>query len=183
MKYQPFDNSKTKKEGVSRTYKGYDGYSPIFAYLGQEGYAINTQLREGKHHCQKGTKEFLEQSIRYAKAITSKPLLLRMDSGNDSQENILVCLKEETKADFIIKRNLRKEDIDKWRKIAREKGQHIKEREGKDVYYGDIFLTPSKIKQQLRICFQGNRTKYKQSGPDITLSGNRSRYLLDFFAG
>jgi hypothetical protein len=34
----PFDNSKTKKEGVSRTYKGFDGYSPIFAYLGAEGY-------------------------------------------------------------------------------------------------------------------------------------------------
>lgn len=23
----PFDNSKTKKEGVSRTYKGFDGYA------------------------------------------------------------------------------------------------------------------------------------------------------------
>ena len=33
----PFDNSNTKKEGVSRTYKGFDGYSPIFAYLGREG--------------------------------------------------------------------------------------------------------------------------------------------------
>lgn len=28
----PFDNGKTKKEGVSRTYKGCDGFSPIFAY-------------------------------------------------------------------------------------------------------------------------------------------------------
>lgn len=34
----PFDNSGTKKEGVSRTYKGFDGYSPFIAYLGQEGY-------------------------------------------------------------------------------------------------------------------------------------------------
>ena len=31
----PFDNSKTKKVGVSRTYKGFDGYAPIFAYIGQ----------------------------------------------------------------------------------------------------------------------------------------------------
>ncbi|BBH22598.1 hypothetical protein Back11_39430 [Paenibacillus baekrokdamisoli] len=37
----PFDNSNTKKEGVSRTYKGFDGYSPFFAYLGQEGYGVN----------------------------------------------------------------------------------------------------------------------------------------------
>ena len=34
----PFDNSKTKKEGVSRTYKGFDGYAPNLAYLGLEGY-------------------------------------------------------------------------------------------------------------------------------------------------
>ncbi|WP_287037706.1 hypothetical protein [Desulfobacter sp.] len=34
----PFDNSKTKKEGVSKTYKGCDGYAPMFGYLGTEGY-------------------------------------------------------------------------------------------------------------------------------------------------
>jgi hypothetical protein len=28
------DNSKSKKEGVSRTYQGYDGYHPIIAYTG-----------------------------------------------------------------------------------------------------------------------------------------------------
>lgn len=28
----PFDNSKSNKEGVSRTYKGFDGYAPIMAY-------------------------------------------------------------------------------------------------------------------------------------------------------
>lgn len=33
----PFDNSNTKKEGVSYTYKGHDGFAPIFAYLGKEG--------------------------------------------------------------------------------------------------------------------------------------------------
>ena len=33
----PFDNSKTKKQGVSRTYKGCDGYAPIMAYIGTEG--------------------------------------------------------------------------------------------------------------------------------------------------
>jgi len=31
----PFDNSNTKKEGISYTYKGFEGYSPIFAYLGK----------------------------------------------------------------------------------------------------------------------------------------------------
>jgi hypothetical protein len=31
------DNSKTKKEGVSRTYRGFDGYHPILAYVGKVG--------------------------------------------------------------------------------------------------------------------------------------------------
>jgi hypothetical protein len=53
-----FDNSKTKKEGVSRTYKGVDGYAPIFSYLGAEGYLINAELREGSQHSQKDTPAF-----------------------------------------------------------------------------------------------------------------------------
>ena len=48
----PMDNSKSKKEGVSRTYKGFDGYAPMMAYIGTEGYAINFELREGKQHYQ-----------------------------------------------------------------------------------------------------------------------------------
>ena len=33
----PFDNSGSHKAGVSRTYKNFDGYAPIFAYIGTEG--------------------------------------------------------------------------------------------------------------------------------------------------
>ena len=54
------DNSKTKKEGVSRTYQGYDGYQPIFAYVGKEGYMLDCELRPGSQHCQKGTPEFIK---------------------------------------------------------------------------------------------------------------------------
>ncbi|MBT9159874.1 MAG: hypothetical protein AAGB97_06145 [Dehalococcoidia bacterium] len=42
----PFDNSKTKKESVNWTYKKFDGYAPIFGYVGQEGYLANLELRE-----------------------------------------------------------------------------------------------------------------------------------------
>lgn len=132
----PFDNSKTKKEGVSRTYKGFDGYAPIFAYLGEEGYAINGELREGKEHCQKNTPFFLLQSIRLAKQLTNLPLLVRLDSGNDSGDNIGICFEEG--ADFIIKRNLRKESAEEWLKIAKEKGMRCLERPGKDVYLGSL---------------------------------------------
>lgn len=50
----PFDNSQTEKEGVSRTYKGEDGYAPMAADLGQEGYCLELELRAGSQHCQKG---------------------------------------------------------------------------------------------------------------------------------
>src|SRR5690606_18146781 len=48
----PFDNSNSEKEGVSRTYKGCDGYAPMLAYIGQEGYGVNVELREGSTHSQ-----------------------------------------------------------------------------------------------------------------------------------
>ncbi|WP_243293173.1 hypothetical protein [Bacillus sp. FJAT-47783] len=75
----PFDNSNTKKEGVSRTYKGCDGYAPNFAYLGQEGYVVNVELREGKTHVQNNTDTFLKESIHYSKRLTNIPLLVRME--------------------------------------------------------------------------------------------------------
>jgi hypothetical protein len=68
----PFDNSKTFKEGVSRTYKGVDGFSPIFGYLGKEGYLVNLELRDGSQHCQKDTPQFITACIEYAQKITSK---------------------------------------------------------------------------------------------------------------
>ena len=38
----PMDNSKTHKEGVAHTYKGFDGYAPMMAYIGTEGFLANT---------------------------------------------------------------------------------------------------------------------------------------------
>ncbi len=106
----PFDNSKTKKQGVSRTYKGYDGYAPIMAYIGTEGYLANCELREGKQHCQKHTPEFLREAIRMCREITDEPLLVRLDSGNDAAENIGILA--EAGCHFIIKRSLRRESRD-----------------------------------------------------------------------
>jgi len=150
----PFDNSKTKKEGVSRTYKGFDGYAPIFAYLAQEGYAINTELRQGKDHCQKGTVEFLNKTIGYAKHLTSTPILVRMDSGNDSADNIRVCLAEKTKADFIIKRNMRKESTEIWLDIAQKNGPGCLEREGKTVYMGSVMWKPKGFDTPVRLVYK-----------------------------
>lgn len=147
----PFDNSGTKKEGVSRTYKGTDGYAPIFAYLGQEGYGVNVELCEGSVHCQKGTAAFLEQSIAYAKRATDLPLLIRMDAGNDSAENLHVCHRE--KADYIIKANLRREPKEMWLRIAETTGIACQQREGKVEYIGAIEFREKGFDRPLRQVF------------------------------
>ncbi len=145
----PFDNSKTKKEGVSRTYNGVDGYAPIFAYLGDEGYLVHAELRQGKQHCQKDTPRFLRESIRYAKMVTDEGLLVRLDSGNDSLENIGVCIEEGV--DWLIKRNLRREDVQEWLKIAQERGQKETSREGKSLWRGETHRTVEGFTAPLRV--------------------------------
>ena len=38
----PLDNSKSHKEGVSWTYKQFEGYHPAFSYIGREGYMLSS---------------------------------------------------------------------------------------------------------------------------------------------
>lgn len=80
----PLDNSGTHKEGVSRTYHGFDGYAPIAAYLGQEGWCLALELREGKHHSAGETDQVLERVLPRAQALSGAPLLVRLDAGFDS---------------------------------------------------------------------------------------------------
>jgi hypothetical protein len=79
------DNSKTKKEGVSRTYRGYDGHHPIMAYIGKEGDMLDCELRPGSQHCQNGTAPFITSLIgRIRKFQIGARPLFRLDSGNDA---------------------------------------------------------------------------------------------------
>jgi hypothetical protein len=133
----PFDNSGTKKEGVSWTYKKMDGYAPIFAYLGEEGFLVHCELREGKQHCQDGTPEFLDEALDYAEQITRAKMLVRLDAGNDDFANLKICRKH--KADWLIKRNLRKESLDDWLEEAQAHGDWEFPREGKEVYTGETW--------------------------------------------
>ena len=120
---------------MSRTYKGCDGYAPMFAYIGSEGYLADLELREGKQHCQKDTPQFLEETIGLCRQLTDEPLLFRLDSGNDSAENIGILL--ERGCHFIIKRNLRKESKEDWLRMAKDNSLDITHpRDGKDVYIG-----------------------------------------------
>jgi hypothetical protein len=135
----PFDNSQTKKEGVSRTYKGYDGYAPMAAYLGREGYCLELELRMGKQHCQSGTPQLLGQVLERARRVTDQPILLRLDGGNDAVENIEVILshneqtEDQAPVDFLIKWNPRKEDPAEWLAYAERHGEWEAPRVGKRV--------------------------------------------------
>lgn len=75
------DNSRTHKEGVLRTYGGYDDFVPIAGYLGQEGYCLALELREGTHHSAKETEYTLERVLPRAQALTEAGILVRWDSG------------------------------------------------------------------------------------------------------
>lgn len=72
-----------------------------------------------------------------------KPLLIRLDSGNDASENIGIFMEESYKynnVSFIIKRNPRQESKEEWLESVRECCQNIQHpRDGKTVYIGQTF--------------------------------------------
>jgi hypothetical protein len=134
------DNSGSKKEGVSWTYKKHDGYAPNFAYAGLEGYMVNCELRPGKQHCQKGTPEFIRETIRIVEEACGpgRKVLFRFDSGNDSDENIAEFRNKENLY-FIIKRNLRREPLEGWLETAKGIGEPEEPRPGKKVWTGEVY--------------------------------------------
>jgi len=128
----PQDNSNTKKEGVSRTYKNYDGYAPMAAYLGMEGWCLEVELRPGSQHSQKGFVDFIKRVLSGAKELTKQPLLVRADSGNDAQET-LVVLEDAEKTLYIVKWNPRGSDVLVWRDRVFAEGVVKTPRPGKRV--------------------------------------------------
>jgi hypothetical protein len=138
------DNSKSKKEGVSRTYRGFDGYHPIIAYVGKEGYILDSELRPGSQHCQKGAVEFIGSVKEQLKRIkASGRILFRMDSGNDSFDTLKAVTAE--KGHYcIIKRNKRRENDEKWLEKAKKHGKLLKSRKGKEIWIGTLEMHPEK---------------------------------------
>ncbi len=131
----PFDNSKSNKAGVSRTYKNFDGYAPMFAYIGTEGYMLNCELREGKQHCQNGTVEFLKETIKFLDKLgILDKVLFRLDSGNDATDNIRLLEKAGCK--YVIKRNPRQENKINWLAIAKSVGEIEHYDDRKEKYLG-----------------------------------------------
>lgn len=79
--------------------------------------------------------ELLLETINLCRKLTDKPLLVRLDSGNDYIDNVAVLI--DTGCSFIIKRNLRKENKEEWFQMAKTYCKDITTpREGKTVYIG-----------------------------------------------
>ena len=108
-----------------------DGYAPIAAYLGQEGWCLACELREGKQHCQKEFLYTLERVLPNAKKLTSLPILVRLDSGHDAWDTRVTLIHAEV--DFILKWNPRRQNRLSWLERAEELAHWETPREGKRV--------------------------------------------------
>jgi len=148
----PFDNSNTSKEGVSWTYKRFDGYAPILAYLGCEGYLVDLELRPGSTHSQNGMPAFLRRTLHLSRQVTSAPLLVRLDSAHDSMDTLQVC--QEEGIHYVIKRNLRSEEPEAWLQAAQSQGHREEPRPGKVVWTGEGSVHRPGMDEPLRLVFQ-----------------------------
>lgn len=133
-----FDNDGSHRENVGRTYHGYDGYAPIMAYIGTQGYVLDHEMRPGSQHCQKGTPEFLTHMLTRLEQIKLKDeVLIRMDSGNDSADTLAVLRASPHR--FLVKRNQRQENPVKWLSHAMAMGEPDETpRPGKQVWLGSV---------------------------------------------
>ena len=173
----PMDNSQTKKEGVSRTYKGKDGYAPIAAYLGREGWCLELELREGSQHSQNEFIPFLKRVLKKARTLTSSKLLVRLDSAHDALDT-RVNLAGQKKVSYIIKWNPRKEDPTQWAKRIFKEGKVTSPRPGKRVGLLRVHLQQEyegKTYQFMRVMRAVERTIDKNGQmllvPDLKVEG------------
>jgi hypothetical protein len=151
------DNSGTKKEWVDRTYQGIDGYTPIAAYLGNEGWCLALELRPGSQHSALETHFFLERVLprTYELAPAALPVLARSDSGFDSVR-LLFQQDDEKRAwalegrtfEYLVKWNPRKQSMANWSARATEAGTWVEARPGKRVALLDLTVKRSWEKEK-----------------------------------
>ena len=172
----PMDNSRTKKEGVSWTYKGFDGYAPIAAYLGAEGWCLACELRPGSQHSQSEFIHFLERVVPRARALTKLTLLVRLDGAHDAIDNRFWLA--DARAEFIIKWNPRRQDLEKWLARAEKEAAWVEPRDGKRVgVFGETIEEThgGKTRQVRRVLRVTERTIDKHGNkllvPEITIEG------------
>jgi hypothetical protein len=136
MDASPMDNSGSSKEKVSNTYKNFMGYCPVFAYISENGYMLNCNLRPGKDHSMEGALDFIKKCLEITDrlGITDK-ILFSLDSGYDEADLIKVI---NDRCYYIIKRNIRQESKEYWLDHAKSNCSWNKIRDGKFRYTGFV---------------------------------------------
>ena len=131
------DNSGTAKELVGRTYAGVDGYCPLAAYLGTQGFCLELALRPGTQHSASETEYNIERVLPLAAKVTTAPLLFRADSGFDSAK-LMCAIADHSKrlqreVAFIIKWNPRATPVETMAqtRVADARTAWVQLREGK----------------------------------------------------
>ena len=172
----PMNNSGTRKEGVSYTYKGFDGYAPIAAYLGEEGWCLACELRPGSQHGQKEFIYFLERVVPRALELTRHRLLARLDSAHDAAENRFWFSRQSVA--FIIKWNPRRQDLGAWLRRAEEEAVWSSPREGRRVghFSEDVEETFGGLTRSFRRVVRVTERTIDRNGlallvPEITVEG------------
>ncbi len=181
------DNSDTKKEAVSRTYQGVDGYTPIALYLGNEGWNLGLELRAGSHHSALETEYFFERAfprLRRVCAADAK-LLWRADSGFDSARLLFALADERDRwaalgrsFDHLTKWNPRRQDKTAWVDRAEAAGVFEEVRAGKRVGLLDLKIDRAwkKAKRTLRLVVRVTERTIDKKGqhlltPEIEIEG------------
>lgn len=181
------DNGDTKKEDVSRTYQGFDGYCPIAGYLGNEGWNAGLELRAGSHHSALETEYFYERSFPRVKRLVKveQAVLMVEDSGFDSAR-LLFAKAEERDAwaregrvfEFLCKWNPRKQDKADWVAQAETAGTFKEVRQGKRVGLLDLQVERAwqKHKRSVRLIVQVTERTIDKNGqhllvPEIQIEG------------
>lgn len=134
------DQSGSKKEDVSRTYQGVDGYTPVAAYLGNEGWCIGLELRPGRWHSSLEIDYFLERLLPRVERLVpaDQAVLMRKDSGFDSAKLLFAAAAEkdrwaamDRRFEYLMKWNPRRQDKDHWVAQAELADAFVEMRPGK----------------------------------------------------
>lgn len=130
------EDTSSHKEGVAMSYHHVRGYAPIFCYAGKQGYMVANEMRPGSQHCENGAVDFLCRCVNIMQDAGYEPseLLLRVDSGHDCSDFIQKA--EELGLKYLIKRNLRRENVEQLLDSVRSYQEPEFVRPGKTIYRG-----------------------------------------------
>lgn len=170
------DQSGSQKEGVGRTYQGVDVYTPMAAYLGNEGWCIGLELWSGRWHSSLETEYFLERLFPRAERLVAQDqaVLMRKNSGFDSAK-LLFALGDKRQFwaalvrsfGYLIKWDPRRQDKDAWVAQAEARGAFIEKRSGKGeaLWSLNVERQFGKQSRRFRLLVRGIERTTNKHGP------------------